>query len=290
MTREPTAPESLTGIGATALGVALLRALESDRPDRLFDDPYAQHFLAAVDPASTPWAAGPSPSTARFLRMMAEQVAVRTRFFDRTLLAAAAQRCDQVVLLACGMDARAFRLAWPPGTKVFELDFADVLAFKAAVLDDRGATAACHRVEVTTDLRQDWPRALAESGFNPERPAAWLAEGILYALPPEAADLLLDRITTVSAPGSVLALDHMKDSELLRSARADISAELVDLWRGGPTENLNAWLTRRGWQATVTDIAEAAAACERPIPPAFDPARADAGRGWLATAHLPKPR
>ncbi|GAA2884032.1 class I SAM-dependent methyltransferase [Nonomuraea rubra] len=73
---------------------------------------------------------------------------------------------------------RAFRLAWPPGTKVFELDFADVLAFKAAVLDGSGATAACHRVEVATDLRQDWPRALAESGFNPGLPAAWLAEGI----------------------------------------------------------------------------------------------------------------
>ncbi|WP_345580656.1 hypothetical protein [Nonomuraea rosea] len=77
----------------------------------------------------------------------------------------------------------------------------------------------------------------------------------------------------------MLALDHMKDSELLRSARADISAELVDLWHGGPTESLNASLSHRGWQPTVTDIAEAAAACERPIPPAFDPARADAGRG-----------
>ncbi|MEU9831865.1 hypothetical protein AB0D67_10035 [Streptosporangium sp. NPDC048047] len=82
----------------------------------------------------------------------------------------------------------------------------------------------------------------------------------------------------------------MKDSELLRSARADISAELVDLWRGGPTENLDAWLTRRGWQPAVTDIAEAAAACKRPVPPAFDPARAAAGRGRLATAHLPEPR
>ncbi|MFI6741785.1 SAM-dependent methyltransferase [Nonomuraea sp. NPDC050451] len=165
---------------------------------------------------------------------MAEQVAVRTRFLDRALLAAAARECDQVVLLASGMDARAHRLTWPPGTTVFELDFADVLAFKAAVLDGRGATPACHRVEVATDLRQDWPRALTESGFSPRRPAAWLAEGILYALPPEAADLLLDRITAVSAPGSVLALDHAEDSELLRAARADISAELVGLWRGGP--------------------------------------------------------
>ncbi|WP_431914832.1 SAM-dependent methyltransferase [Nonomuraea jabiensis] len=222
MTPESPVPESLTGIGATALGVALLRAQESGRPDWLFDDPYARHFLQAVDPASTPWAAaGPSPATARLLRVMAEQVAVRTRFLDRALLAAAARECDQVVLLASGMDARAYRLTWPPGTTVFELDFADVLAFKAAVLDGRGAIPACRRVEVANDLRQDWPRALTESGFSPRRPAAWLAEGILYTLPPEAADLLLDRITAVSAPGSVLALDHAEDSELLRAARAD---------------------------------------------------------------------
>ncbi|MFI7454481.1 SAM-dependent methyltransferase [Nonomuraea sp. NPDC049714] len=117
-----------------------------------------------------------------------------------------------------------------------------------AVLDGRGATLACHRVKVATDLRQDWPLALTESGFSPRRPAAWLAEGILYALPPEAADLLLDRITAVSAPGSVLTLDHAEDSELLRAARADISAELVGLWRGGPAENLDTWLSNLGWQ------------------------------------------
>ncbi|WP_433435452.1 SAM-dependent methyltransferase [Nonomuraea sp. CA-141351] len=290
MTQEPTFPENLTGIGATALGVALLRAQESDRPDRLFDDPYARHFLQAVDRASSPWTADPSPATARFLQAMAEQVAVRTRFFDHALLNAAAQGCDQVVLVACGMDARAFRLPWPPGTTVFELDFADVLAFKDAVLARHDATPACHRVEVATDLRQDWPRALAASGFDPVRPAAWLAEGILYALPPDAADLLLNRITAASAPGSALVLDHGEDSGLLRAARADISAELVGLWRGGPTENLDTWLARHGWQPTVTDIAEAAAACGRPAPPAFDPARADAGRGWLAMAHLRAPR
>ncbi len=141
MTQEPTVPESLAGIGATALGVALLRAQESSRPDRLFDDPYARHFLQAVDPAFSPWAAGASAATARFLQVMAEQVAVRTRFLDRALLEAAERGCEQVVLLACGMDARAFRLAWPPGTKVFELDFADVLAFKAA--DSRPKPPTC---------------------------------------------------------------------------------------------------------------------------------------------------
>ncbi|MBF8187422.1 SAM-dependent methyltransferase [Nonomuraea sp. K274] len=287
MTPEPTVPESLTGISATAFAVALLRAQESDRSDRLFADPYARHFLRAVDPAVSPWAAQSSPETRSFVRMMAGQVAVRTRFLDRALLEAVEQGCEQVVLLAAGMDARAYRLAWPAGATVFELDFADVLSFKSAVLGGAGAEPACHRVEVATDLREDWPRALAESGFDPGRPAAWLAEGILYALPPEAADRLLDRITAVSAPGSVLALDHGTDSALFREARAAISAELVALWRGGPAERLDTWLARRGWRPAVCDVVEVAAGYGRPAPPAFDPADPRAGHGWLATARLP---
>ncbi|MFI7618480.1 SAM-dependent methyltransferase [Nonomuraea terrae] len=287
MTHRPGGPGHLSGIGATALGVAVLRALESRRPDRLFDDPYAQLFLDA-----SAWPAGLAES---FLRTMSEQVAVRTRFLDDALLAATRGEhaggrpgpeaaCDQVVLLGCGMDARAYRLSWPAGTTVYELDLPDVLAFKGAVLAEHGATPACRRVEVAADLREDWPRALTEAGFDPSRPAAWLAEGLLYALPPAAADLLLDRVTGLSAPGSVLAVEHMEDSPLLRSARADVSRELVDMWQGGPAEPLGEWLTKRGWIATVRDLTEVLAEHGRTAPPAFDPAHPGSGRGSLATA------
>ncbi|MEO3875217.1 SAM-dependent methyltransferase [Nonomuraea sp. B12E4] len=286
MTSDPVVPQSLPGIGGTALGVALIRALESTRPDRLFDDPYARHFIRAADKHASPWGAGGSPAVEQFLSMMADQVAVRTLYLDRALLDAARQGCGQVVLVACGMDARAYRLPWPPGTALFELDLAHVLDFKNAVLDRLGATATCHRVGVATDLRQDWLPALAASGFDPDRPTAWLAEGILYALSSDAAGTLLDRITIASALGSVLALDHAEDSELLRAARAAISAELVELWQGGPVARLDGWLAARGWRPDVTDIAQAAAACGRPTPSAFDPNRPDAGRAWLATARL----
>src|SRR5690606_10069840 len=148
--------------------------------------------------------------------------AVRTRFLDQALLDAAGAGCGQVVLLACGMDTRAFRLAWPAGTRLFEVDFAEVLTFKGAILAEHGVTPRCQRVEVVADLRQDWTQALTRAGLDPRRPTVWLAEGILYALPPEAADLLLRRVTAASAPGSVLALDHAEDSELLRAARAAV--------------------------------------------------------------------
>ncbi|TMR30696.1 SAM-dependent methyltransferase [Nonomuraea zeae] len=276
------------------MGVAALRAQESLRQDRLFDDPYAQLFLDAAHPAGSPWSTG---SAAGFFHAIGHQVAVRTRFLDDTLLAAVREGCDQVVLLASGMDSRPFRLAWPPGTTVFELDFADVLAFKAAVIASRTTPPAgqlarptCRHVAVPADLREDWPQTLAEAGFDRRRPAAWLAEGILYALPPEAAALLLDRITSLSAPGSVLAMDHGEDSELLRTARVSVSPDLRDLWQGGPSEDLKPWLARRGWDPTVRDIADIARDHRRPVPPAFDPDRTDAGRGWLATARLSERR
>lgn len=184
MASQPDLPEQLTGVGATALGVALLRAQESRRADRLFDDPYAQHFLDAVDPAASPWAAASASTEQGFLHLVAEQVAVRTRFLDQTLLEAAQAGCGQVVVLACGVDTRSYRLDWPAGTQIFDVDFADVLAFRNAVLAQRGAAVPGNRISVATDLREDWPHAVTEAGLDPRQPTAWLAEGLLYALPP----------------------------------------------------------------------------------------------------------
>lgn len=274
--------DQLTGVGATALGVAFLRARESRRGDRLFHDPYAQDFVDQAGPDQPmlqPVASGPN-----FFELMAEQVAVRTHFLDQALLRSARTGHRQVVLLACGMDSRAFRLDWPAGVTVYELDQPDVLTFKNTVLDRRHAQPRCHRVPVPVDLRTDWPRTLTDAGFHPGEPTAWLAEGILYALPAQTADTFLDRINSLSAPGSTIALDHGQDSELLRAARAAIAPELVALWHGGPTHDLHAWLRQRGWHADVLDIADVAAACQRPAPPAFDPSDDHAGRGWLATA------
>ncbi|MEU6712201.1 SAM-dependent methyltransferase [Nonomuraea sp. NPDC046802] len=275
-------PTSLDGIGETAVGVAALRALENARQDRLFVDPYAERFVEAVA-GDGYWEKAPS-GWAGFAELLAGQVAVRTRYLDEALLRAAAEGCGQVVLLASGMDARAYRLDWPAGTRVYEIDFAEVLAFKAGVL--KGVEPRCEHVEVPADLRTDWPGALREAGFSPERPTAWLAEGMLYALPPEAADVLLDRVSRLSAPGSVLAADHAPDNPVLRESRAALSPDLVDLWLGGPRQGLGDWLRGRGWAAEVRDVNEVAAEYSRPAPPAFDPARDGSGPGWLFTARL----
>jgi methyltransferase (TIGR00027 family) len=166
---QPSQP--LRGVGKTALGVAVVRARESRREDRLFDDPYAQAFVAAAPgafPDGRPETGGrratPGPLASLGAAFYAHAV-IRTRFFDDYLTTAATAGCGQVVLLAAGLDTRAFRLAWPAGTRLFELDPPDVLTFKESVPAACGAVPRCERVTVPADLREDWPRALASSGF-----------------------------------------------------------------------------------------------------------------------------
>ncbi|WP_222852428.1 SAM-dependent methyltransferase [Streptomyces piniterrae] len=287
MTNSPLPTPKLAGVATTSLGVAAIRAQEHSRPDRLFADPYAQHFLDASGDAIFAAGTQTAASTPELFTLMADQVAVRTRFLDDALTSAARAGTPQTVLLACGMDARAFRLDWPPATALFEVDFADTLAYRAAVLSAHDITATCRRTEVPTDLRENWPTALCAAGFDPNLPTAWLMEGILYALTSHAADLLLERVTANSAPGSTLALDHQEDSALLRSARAALSKELVDIWHGGPSEDLNSWLARYGWQPEVHALEEVTTTHGRPVPPPFDPQRPDTGRSWLAIGRLP---
>lgn len=287
MTNSPLPAPKLAGVATTSLGVAAIRAQEHLRPDRLFADPYAQHFLDASG-HGIPAAGTQTASTPELFTLMADQVAVRTRFLDDVLTSAARAGTTQTVLLACGMDARAFRLDWPSTTALFEVDFADTLAYRAAVLSAHDVTAVCRRTEVPTDLREDWPVALCAAGFDPSLPTTWLMEGILYALTSPAADLLLERVTANSAPGSTLALDHQEDSQLLRGARAALSEELVDLWHGGPSEDLDSWLARYGWQPEVHALEEVTTRYGRPVPPPFDPQRPNSGRSWLAISRLPR--
>ncbi|MGH3378777.1 MAG: SAM-dependent methyltransferase [Actinoallomurus sp.] len=282
--------EVLGGIAATGLVVAAARAAEQLRPDRLFEDPFAELFVRAADVAG---AGGGRESLVgerarAFLREMGDQPAVRTAFLDERLLRAAHAGCRQVVLLAAGMDTRAFRLNWPEGTRVFDVDFAEVLRLKLRVLDQAHATPRCDHRPVAADLRDDWGAALRARGFSAGRPTAWLAEGILYALPPAAADLLLDRITAQSAPGSLFAADHIERSPALDAATATMSADLVDHWQSGPAEPLESWLARYHWTPHVTDLAAATSHYGRPVPAVFDARRPGTSRGWLVTADRPR--
>lgn len=268
----------LRGVGKTALGVALLRAQESRREDRLFNDPYAQAFADAAAGAfsAETAAAGEQPPAgplAQLGEVFAFHAVIRTRFFDDYLLAAAAAGCRQVVLLAAGLDSRAFRLPWPAGTRLFEVDLPDVTGFKDTVLARLGARPACERTVIPADLRGPWPARLAAAGLDPAARTAWLAEGLLLYLTAGEAARLLTGIGELSAPGSQLSFEHgsISASALLTQARTLPGLDqYTALWKGGLGEDAPGWLARHGWQPQVHDRAALAAAHGRPVPQASD--------------------
>jgi methyltransferase (TIGR00027 family) len=252
----------------------MLRARESSREDRLFDDPYAQAFVDAApdalarEPKGSENAAGPGPATALSAAFYAH-VVIRTRFFDGYLTAATSAGCTQVVLLAAGLDTRAFRLAWPPGTRVFEVDLPDILAFKDTVLTARGATPRCERTTVPADLRDDWPMTLTEAGFDRTRPTAWLAEGLLIYLSADDAGRLLGRVTEQSAPGSQLSFEHspMAAAALMnRTQQLPSLHRYASLWKGGLGETAPRWLASHGWHPRPHEFAALAANYNRALP------------------------
>lgn len=270
----------VTSVGATALGVAAVRAGETRRPDALFRDPYAEVLVDAVDSAA--WArigqglGTTDPAAAQSIGVLADLIVARTCYFDEFFAAVVAAGIRQIVLVAAGLDARAYRLEWPTGTTVFELDQPKVLQFKAAAFAARGIAPAVERREVPVDLREDWPTALRDKGFDPAAPTAWLAEGLLRYLPAEAQDRLLDAISEFSAPGSRVALNmtmaeapdaaQRADARSLMRTAFDVDVDVGTLWystegRSDPV----AWFTAHGWSARRADPAAVLAEHGRPV-------------------------
>ena len=256
-----------SSVGATATMVAASRALASRDPDPLIDDRFAEPLVRAVGhpffirmlDGQIPLDNDDMPLT---LQQRREQMAVRTRFFDDFFQAATTAGIRQAVILAAGLDARAYRLAWPTGTAVFEVDQPEVIAFKSDTLARIGAEPTAERRAVGIDLRDDWPTALRDNGFDTTVPTAWIAEGLLPYLPPEAQDRLVDNITALSAPGSRLATENITDMSVFTDERAramrstwrkhglDIDvAELV--WLGTRHPAGSSWLPPAGPSPTT---------------------------------------
>jgi methyltransferase (TIGR00027 family) len=242
-------------VGATALGVAMARAAESDCGCPLFIDRYAQHFVDAA--VGRGW----DPSdVAKHLPLVQNYAAARTKWFDEYFIAAGANGIDQVVILAAGLDARAWRLPWVSGSVVYEIDQPQVLAFKAETLSARNARPASQYQAVPVDLRGDWPSALQKAGFDPSTPTAWSAEGLLPYLPSAAQDLLFERIVKLSAAGSRIAAEALHpsafDADYLARGREFLGADgadLTDLLFKEERADVGRWLTDRDWTVTATE-------------------------------------
>lgn len=214
----------LTGVGTTATGIAAARALASRRPDALISDPFARPLVEALGvDYYLKMADGElhGEGTDSFdLEVMADGMAIRTQFFDGVFLDATSAGLRQAVTLASGLDTRPYRMRWPAGTTVFELDQPEVIDFKVATLADMKATPTAPLHSIGIDLRLDWPSALLTHGFDTSLPTAWIAEGLHGYLSAEAQDRLLDTITDLSAPNSRIAIDWHPDVNITSNARS----------------------------------------------------------------------
>jgi methyltransferase (TIGR00027 family) len=262
------------GVARTAVLIAASRAQEQGRLDRLFDDPLAAGLVKA---------AGSADDLSGVRTLAGDHFVLRTRYFDDELLASAA---PQVVIVAAGLDTRAFRLRWPPGTTLFELDLPELVEFKEDALRDLGAKPLCDRTAVPCDLREDWPTALIHAGFDPARPAAWLVEGLFMFLPPDAGARLLHWVSALSAPGSTLALEHVnrafRDLPQMRPVHQRFGT-MDARWQSDVEDPLD-WLDGYGWDATVTHQVDLAARHGRAVPAITDPRKVGDARIWLASA------
>jgi methyltransferase (TIGR00027 family) len=279
-----------SSVGATATMVAAGRAMATKDPRGLIHDPFAEPLVRAVGvDFFTKMMDGEldldAIENASLVRMqsMVDGMAVRTRYFDDYFVNATAGGIRQVVILASGLDSRAYRLPWPQGTVVFEIDQPRVIEFKTSTLAGIGAEPTATRRTVPIDLRADWPTALKASGFDTTAPTAWLAEGLLIYLPPEAQDRLFDNITALSATGSTIATEFVPgivdfDADKVREMSGSfrehgVDIDMASLVYAGERNHVVDYLRSKRWDVEGTTRTElfSRQGIEAPAPEDDDP-------------------
>jgi methyltransferase (TIGR00027 family) len=269
-----------TSVGSTALFVATARALEAQKADPLVVDPYAEIFCRAVGGDAAAVLDGKAPDhqlkSDGFGEHFVNFQAARTKYFDDYFRRAADSGVRQVVVLAAGLDSRAYRLDWPAATTVFELDRPQVLDFKREVLAEQGARPRAERREIAVDLRDDWPQALRDSGFDPAKPSAWIAEGLLIYLPASAQEQLFTGVDSLAGPGSHVAVedgapmppdDYQAALQEERAATAEGDQRVFfQLIYNEQHQPATEWFGKHGWNAVGTPLADYLREVGRPVP------------------------
>lgn len=255
----------VSGVGITALIVAAARAVETNQADGLVRDPLAEAFVRAANapipfPAQLCKVTDSSSELNQRWKEGAVAMGARSKFFDEYFADSWATGIRQAVLLAAGLDSRAFRLVWPTEFTVYEIDQPKVLSFKDRVLDEQQARPRCTRRVVAIDLRENWTGALLEAGFDASQPTAWLAEGLLLYLPPQGQRRLLDNIHDLSTPGSRLALNHVNVTPALldraRERKGELGVDISTLIATEPGDDPSEYLADQGWEVSSLTLSE----------------------------------
>lgn len=269
--------DSQSDLASTARWTAAVRALESERIDRLFSDPWA---AALAGEEGSAWLAQRTADSVL-------PIVLRTRFFDDFLQRITSREAvRQIVMLAAGLDTRAFRLTWPAGTQIFELDQAAVLRHKEQVLNSTGAQPACKRRLIEVDLTGAWQAALVQAGFDSARPSGWLLEGFLFYLPNERLTQILDEVSNLAAPGSWLGFDII-NSVVLTSPWTrpwiEMQASSGAPWIGS-LDDPPAFLKERGWEVVLSQAGQPDANHGRWTLPVIPVTQSEMPHNWYVVA------
>jgi methyltransferase (TIGR00027 family) len=239
----------MEAVSYTAQWTAAARALETGRGDRaIFHDLYARSLAA--------------PRGFELLEKnrgsgLITFIAIRTRYLDESIDAILRDSdIRQIVFIAAGMDTRPFRLDWPDGATVYEVDFPGLLAEKRRRLAELRARPRVERREVAVDLRGLWLPELEAAGFDRGRPTLWIAEGLMFFLTPDQATGLLSVLGSASAPGSWLGVDFVSEALLRSPFSREFRQKLEEdgtPWLFG-TDEPEEYLAAIGWK--VRDLKE----------------------------------
>jgi len=300
------------GVSLTALAVAAGRAVETSRPDALVKDPFAAALVEAAHSHvefPTAWPPDPEavPPLQQPLLLASIYIGVRTRFIDDFLQSAPATA--QTVVLGAGLDTRSHRLDWPSGSRVFEIDHANVLDFKAGVLARLSPPPSCELITLAANLSEPWRALLLALGFDPRQPTTWVLEGLLPYLDSAAQEAVLTEVMELSAPGSravierAVPLPKTEDFEAkLRDFSLQTGLPMSELLARADPPDPAELLTTAGWRCTQHTVQEL---CEtygrtlslRPVDPAERAEPVESGqqppphpaRGGFVTASRPSP-
>lgn len=261
---EAAAPVPVAGVAMTAIGVAFVRARETERADRLYSDPCAQLFVDAAKPSfGARW-----DQLLPLAETFYEGRTVWVRLVDDRVEAAARSGIRQIVILGAGLDTRAFRMELPEDTRFFELDLPETFAFKEPVLERAGVTPRYDRRVLPVDLCEDWAESLLAQDFRTDLPTLWVDEGVLGYLPRADAQRVVDTLTELSAPGSRFDVGRFAidpNSGRYPDLRRLVSGDDATPQTGGLGPDIEAWLNAHGWDTEHLGWDDMVATIDRPV-------------------------
>jgi methyltransferase (TIGR00027 family) len=251
--------------------------MENARPDCLYEDPWASALAGEI---GMKWIESRTPESV-------VTIVLRTRYFDDFLQRITnEQDIHQVVLVAAGLDTRAFRLKWPDQTHVFELDQVEVMRYKNKILQNSGAKPTCHRHTIEADLSKPWVNKMMDSSFNPQEPSVWLLEGFLFYISNELVIQILDQVTSIAAYESWLGCDVVNSISLtspLTRHWIEMQAQAGAPWIG-TMDDPEEFFRERGWKAALTQAGAEDANHGRWPYPILPTKMPDFPHNWFVTA------